>query len=213
MSSTHSVSLVHATPEGDTLIAYMARVSNPANQNNTETSSKLISYLIKHKHWSPFEMVNMCVEINTTRSIAAQILRHRSFSFQEFSQRYAKVTRNPVIPDLRRQDTKNRQNSIDDLDPFTKQDLQLKAKYVFEQAQMLYDEMLCAGVAKECARDVLPLSSPTKLYMNGTLRSWIHYCDLRCAHGTQLEHKLIADQCKELISINFPMVAAGVWHV
>ena len=213
MSPTHSVSLVHATPDGDTLIAYMARVSNPANQNNTETSSKLISYLIKHKHWSPLEMVNMCVEINTTRSISSQILRHRSFSFQEFSQRYAKVTRNPVIPDLRRQDTKNRQNSIDDLDPFTKQDLQLKAKYVFEQAQMLYDEMLGAGVAKECARDVLPLSSPTKLYMNGTLRSWIHYCDLRCGHGTQLEHKVIADKCKKLIIQQFPMVAEACGYV
>ena len=213
MSSTPSVSLIHATPDGDTLIAYMARVSNPFNQDNTETSSKLISYLIKHKHWSPLEMVNMCVEINTTRSISAQILRHRSFSFQEFSQRYAPVTANPVIPDLRRQDTKNRQNSIDDLDPFTKQDLQLKAKYVFEQAQMLYDEMLGAGVAKECARNVLPLSSRTKMYMNGTLRSWVHYCDLRCSNGTQLEHKIIADQCKKLIIQQFPMVAEACGYV
>ena len=207
------VKLIHSTPDGDNLIAYMARVSNPANQNNTETSSKLISYLIKHKHWSPLEMVNMCVEINTTRSISAQILRHRSFSFQEFSQRYAAVTDNPVIPDLRRQDTKNRQNSIDDLDPFTKQELQLKAKYVFDQAQMLYDEMLGVGVAKECARDVLPLCSPTKLYMNGTLRSWVHYCDLRCSNGTQLEHKIIADQCKELIIQQFPMVAEACGYV
>ena len=207
------VKLIHSTPDGDNLIAYMARVSNPANQNNTETSSKLISYLIKHKHWSPLEMVNMCVEINTTRSISAQILRHRSFSFQEFSQRYAEVTDNPVIPDLRRQDTKNRQNSIDDLDPYTKQELQLKAKYVFEQTQMLYDEMLGAGVAKECARDVLPLSSPTRMYMNGTLRSWVHYCDLRCANGTQLEHKIIADQCKELIIQQFPMVAEACGYV
>ena len=207
------VKLIHSTPDGDNLIAYMARVSNPTNQNNTETSSKLISYLIKHKHWSPLEMVNMCVEINTTRSISAQILRHRSFSFQEFSQRYAAVTDNPVIPDLRRQDTKNRQNSIDDLDPFTKQELQLKAKYVFDQAQMLYDEMLGVGVAKECARDVLPLCSPTKLYMNGTLRSWVHYCDLRCSNGTQLEHKIIADQCKELIIQQFPMVAEACGYV
>jgi len=207
------VKLIHSTPDGDNLIAYMARVSNPTNQNNTETSSKLISYLIKHKHWSPLEMVNMCVEINTTRSISAQILRHRSFSFQEFSQRYAQVIDNPVIPDLRRQDTKNRQNSIDDLDPFTKQELQLKAKYVFDQAQMLYDEMLGVGVAKECARDVLPLCSPTKLYMNGTLRSWVHYCDLRCSNGTQLEHKIIADQCKELIIQQFPMVAEACGYV
>ena len=207
------VKLIHSTPDGDNLIAYMARVSNPTNQNNTETSSKLISYLIKHKHWSPFEMVNMCVEISTTRSIAAQILRHRSFSFQEFSQRYAQVTEKPVTPSLRRQDTKNRQNSVDDLDPYTVQDFQLKAQLLFDQSMLLYSEMLKAGVAKECARDVLPLASPTKLYMNGTLRSWIHYCDLRCANGTQLEHKIIADQCKKLISIHFPMVAAGVWYV
>lgn len=207
------VKLIHSTPDGDNLIAYMARVSNPTNQNNTETSSKLISYLIKHKHWSPFEMVNMCVEINTTRSISAQILRHRSFSFQEFSQRYAQVTDNPVIPDLRRQDTKNRQNSVDDLDPYLKQELQLKAQFVFDQAMMLYDEMLGAGVAKECARDVLPLCSPTRMYMNGTLRSWIHYCDLRCGNGTQLEHKVVADECKELIIQQFPMVAKAVGYV
>ena len=207
------VKLIHSTPDGDNLIAYMARVSNPANQNNTETSSKLISYLIKHKHWSPLEMVNMCVEINTTRSISAQILRHRSFSFQEFSQRYAVVLDDPVIPDLRRQDTKNRQNSIDDLDPYTKQKLQLKAKFIYDQSMMLYDEMLGAGVAKECAREVLPLSSPTRMYMNGTLRSWVHYCDLRCANGTQLEHKIIADQCKELIIQQFPMVAEACGYV
>ena len=207
---SHTVKLIHSTPKGDELVAYMARVSNPNNQNNTETSARLIKYLIKHKHWSPFEMVNMCVEINTTRSIAAQILRHRSFSFQEFSQRYAAVTDNPVIPDLRRQDTKNRQNSIDDLDPFTKQELQLKAQFVFDQAQMLYDEMLGAGVAKECAREVLPLSTPTTLYMNGTLRSWIHYTDLRCANGTQKEHQQIAIQCRELIKDSFPQVYAAL---
>ena len=191
-------------------MSYMARVSNPDNQNNTETSAKLIKYLIKHQHWSPFEMVSMCVEINTTRSIAAQILRHRSFSFQEFSQRYAAVTDSPVIPDLRRQDTKNRQNSIDDLDPFTKQELQLKAQYVFDQAQTLYDEMLGAGVAKECAREVLPLSTPTRLYMHGTLRSWLHYTGLRCANGTQLEHQQIAQQCRELIEQCFPQVYAAL---
>lgn len=206
----HSTTLVHATPNGDDLIAYMARVSNPDNQNNTETSARLIKYLITHKHWSPFEMVNMCVEINTTRSIAQQIIRHRSFAFQEFSQRYAQVTSNPVIPDLRRQDTKNRQNSIDDLDEFQKQEFQLKAKYVFEQCQMLYDEMIGAGVAKECARDVLPLSTPTKLYMNGSLRSWIHYCDLRCGNGTQAEHKIIADQCRQLIKESFPLVFSAL---
>ena len=207
---SHTVKLIHSTPKGDELVAYMARVSNPNNQNNTETSARLIKYLIKHKHWSPFEMVNMCVEINTTRSIAAQILRHRSFSFQEFSQRYAVVNDNPVIPDLRRQDTKNRQNSIDDLDPFTKQELQLKAQFVFDQAQMLYDEMLGAGVAKECAREVLPLATPTRLYMNGTLRSWIHYTDLRCSNGTQLEHKVIADECRKHIESCFPLVSKAL---
>ncbi len=205
-----TVKLIHYTQDGDDLVSYMARVSNPDNQNNTETSAKLIKYLIKHQHWSPFEMVSMCVEINTTRSIAAQILRHRSFSFQEFSQRYAAVTDSPVIPDLRRQDTKNRQNSIDDLDPFTKQELQLKAQYVFDQAQMLYDEMLGAGVAKECAREVLPLSTPTRLYMHGTLRSWLHYTGLRCANGTQLEHQQIAQQCRELIEQCFPQVYAAL---
>ena len=207
------VKLIHSTPDGDNLVAYMARVSNPANQANTETSGKLISYLIKHKHWSPFEMVNMCVEIHTTRSISAQILRHRSFSFQEFSQRYALVLDSPQIPDLRRQDTSNRQNSIDDLDSNTKQLLQHKAQFIFDQAMILYDEMIGAGVAKECARDVLPLSTPTKMYMNGTLRSWIHYCELRCDNGTQLEHRIIADKCKELIIQQFPLVSEALGYV
>lgn len=207
------VKLIHSTPNGDNLVAYMARVSNPANQANTETSGKLISYLIKHKHWSPFEMVNMCVEIHTTRSISAQILRHRSFSFQEFSQRYALVFDSPQVPDLRRQDTSNRQNSIDDLDSNTKQLLQHKAQFIFDQAMILYDEMIGAGVAKECARDVLPLSTPTKMYMNGTLRSWIHYCELRCDNGTQLEHRIIADQCKELIIQQFPLVSEALGYV
>ena len=202
----HSVKLIHSTPDGDNLVAYMARVSNPDNQNNTETSARLIKYLIKHKHWSPFEMVNMCVEIKTTRSIAAQILRHRSFSFQEFSQRYATVTERPAIPRLRRQDTKNRQNSIDNLNEYTVQELQIKIAQLNDMSLMLYNEMLAAGVAKECAREVLPLSSPTTLYMNGTLRSWIHYTDLRCANGTQYEHRVIANQCRELIQTTFPQV-------
>ena len=209
----HTVSLVHSTPNGDDLIAYMARVSNPDNQNNTETSPRLIKYLIKHKHWSPFEMVNMCVEINTTRSIAQQIIRHRSFSFQEFSQRYAKIESNPVIPNIRKQDLTNRQNSTNDMSDFTVQEFQLKSKYVFDQAMTLYDEMIGAGVAKECARDVLPLATPTKLYMNGTLRSWIHYCDLRCGNGTQHEHKLIADQCWALVEKQFPLVFTGLAEV
>ena len=201
----HTVDLVHITPDAEQLIAYMARVSNPANQSNPD-SEKLIRYLIKHKHWSPFEMVNMCVEIKTTRSIASQILRHRSFSFQEFSQRYAQVTELPAPPNLRRQDTKNRQNSIDDLNEYTVQDFQLKAQQVFEMSKHLYDEMLSAGVAKECARDILPLCSPTTMYMNGSIRSWIHYTDLRCGNGTQLEHKMIADQVKNLLKQELPTV-------
>lgn len=205
-----SVKLIHSTPDGDDLVAYMARVSNPDNQNNTETSARLIKYLIKHKHWSPFEMVNMCVEINTTRSIAAQILRHRSFSFQEFSQRYADVTARPAPIAVRRQDLKNRQDSIDDIDPYTQQDFQIKAEQVYDMSFKLYQEMLQAGVAKECAREVLPLSTPTKLYMNGTLRSWIHYTDLRCSNGTQLEHKVIADECRKHIESCFPLVSKAL---
>ncbi len=205
-----SVNLIHSTPNGDDLVAYMARVSNPDNQNNTETSARLIKYLIKHKHWSPFEMVNMCLEINTTRSIAAQILRHRSFSFQEFSQRYADVTARPAPIAVRRQDLKNRQDSIDDIDPYTQQDFQIKAEHVYDMSFKLYQEMLQAGVAKECAREVLPLSTPTKLYMNGTLRSWIHYTDLRCSNGTQLEHKVIADECRKHIESCFPLVSKAL---
>lgn len=204
------VKLIHSTPDGDNLVAYMARVSNPNNQDNTETSGRLIKYLITHKHWSPFEMVNMCVEINTTRSIAAQILRHRSFSFQEFSQRYAQVTDPIGVPELRRQDTKNRQNSTDDLDAFTLQHYQLRLQHHFEQATQIYESMLKDGVAKECAREVLPLCTPTKMYMNGTLRSWIHYCELRCANGTQKEHKDVADECKNLIMEQFPLVSAAL---
>ena len=205
-----SVNLIHSTPNGDDLVAYMARVSNPDNQNNTETSARLIKYLIKHKHWSPFEMVNMCVEINTTRSISTQILRHRSFSFQEFSQRYAGVTAKPEALVVRRQDSTNRQSSIDDVDAYTTQDFQIKAQQVYDLSYSLYNEMLEAGIAKECAREVLPLSAPTKLYMNGTLRSWIHYCDLRCGNGTQKEHRDIADDCRLLIEQCFPLVSQAL---
>ena len=210
MTTNHTVNLVHSTTNGEELIAHMARVSNPANQNNP-SYSKLIQYLITHKHWSPFEMVNMCVKIETTRSVAAQILRHRSFSFQEFSQRYAQVTQAPTPPNLRRQDTKNRQNSIDDLDPTVVSEFNLRVYGLFEQSLALYDDMLKAGVAKECAREVLPLSTPTTLYMNGTLRSWLHYCDLRTANGTQLEHKYIAEGCKSLIQQQFPQVYTAMW--
>ena len=207
----HTVQLVHHTNKGDELVAYMARVSNPANQHNTETSAKLIKYLIKHKHWSPFEMVNMCVEIETTRSVAAQILRHRSFSFQEFSQRYADASLlgTGVVPELRLQDPVNRQNSIEveEENLFLKQEI----KQLYKHSEQIYRKLLEAGVAKECARDVLPLSTPTRMYMNGSLRSWIHYCDLRCANGTQKEHKLIADQAKQLIAVCFPACYAAVW--
>lgn len=208
--TTHQVKLIHITPDAEQLIAYMARVSNPANQNNTETSAKLIKYLIDHKHWSPFEMVNMCVEIETTRSVAAQILRHRSFSFQEFSQRYAEVTTYPIIPDLRRQDFKNRQNSVDDLDPELVSSYEHDIIELFNSATELYDRMIADGVAKECARDVLPLATPTKLYMNGTIRSWIHYCQLRCANGTQKEHQIIAREVWKLLQEHLPSVCVSI---
>lgn len=210
---SHSVSLVHITPNAEELITYMARVSNPSNQSNTETSAKLIKYLITHHHWSPFEMVNMCVEINTTRSVAAQILRHRSFSFQEFSQRYADVTSigSPVIPSLRRQDTKNRQNSIDDLDAHTKELYYRRIHRLYAESEDLYRDLVSNGVAKECARDVLPMASPSRLYMNGSVRSWLHYCDLRCGNGTQKEHQLIASQVKEMVTKHLPNVASAMW--
>ena len=192
-------------------------MNHTANQSNTETSAnaKLIKYLIDHKHWSPMEMVNMCVEINTTRSIAAQILRHRSFSFQEFSQRYADVTTigSPVIPSLRRQDTKNRQSSIDDLDVSKKENYYRRIHQLFAESEDLYREMVSNGVAKECARDVLPMSSPSRLYMNGTVRSWLHYCDLRCGNGTQLEHQVIANQVKAILMNSLPTVSQAMWNI
>jgi thymidylate synthase (FAD) len=208
--TTHQVKLIHITPNAEELITYMARVSNPANQSNTETSQRLIRYLIEHQHWSPFEMVNMCVSIETTRSIAAQILRHRSFSFQEFSQRYAPVTEMPEIPQLRTQDTKNRQNSIDNLDEELDKKFQLEIAKQYCQAYRLYRDMIDAGIAKECAREVLPLSTPTKLYMNGTIRSWIHYCQLRCGNGTQLEHRMIANGAYKLLEEHLPNVCAAL---
>ena len=209
----HSASLVHHTSNGDDLIAYMARVSNPANQDNPN-NSKRIQYLIKHKHWSHFEMVSMCVEISTTRSIAAQILRHRSFSFQEFSQRYASVEKlgDAVFPALRRQDEHNRQNSIDDIGENCKTEWYKEIDKLYKQSRELYESMLRAGIAKECARDVLTLSSPSKLYMNGTLRSWIHYVELRSANGTQQEHRTIALKIKDLLKENFPKTYKAVFE-
>ncbi len=209
--TTHQVKLVHITPNAEELISYMARVSNPSNQNNTETSAKLIKYLIDHQHWSPFEMVNMCVEINTTRSIAAQILRHRSFSFQEFSQRYAEVTTSAVVPELRRQDVKNRQNSIDDLDDVVKKNYEQRIDRMYTDCYKLYEDMIAAGVAKECAREVLPMATPTRLYMNGSIRSWLHYCDLRTGNGTQKEHAVIASQIQDLLYEHLPNVCEAMW--
>ena len=212
MTPTHTASLVHITPNAEELISYMARVSNPSNQNNTQTSARLIKYLIEHSHWSPFEMVNMCVEISTTRSIAAQILRHRSFSFQEFSQRYAQVTTMPEIPELRTQDLKNRQNSIDNLDEVLDKKFQFEIAKHYVESYRLYQDMLDAGIAKECAREVLPLAAPTKLYMNGSIRSWLHYCDLRTAHGTQKEHAQIAGQVQDLLYKHLPNVCEAMWN-
>jgi len=208
----HTATLVHITPNAEELIAYMARVSNPANQNNTETSPRLIKYLIDHQHWSPFEMVNMCVEINTTRSIAAQILRHRSFSFQEFSQRYAEVPTPAELPELRRQDLKNRQNSIDDLDDTIKKNFEYRIGIAYADNYRLYKDMVAAGIAKECAREILPLATPSKLYMNGSIRSWLHYCDLRTAHGTQKEHAIIAAQVQDLLYQHVPNVCEAMWN-
>lgn len=208
-----SVKLMWVTPDAEHLISDMARVSNPSNQGNYETADRLIRYLIKHRHWSPFEMASMCLEINTTRGIAAQILRHRSFSFQEFSQRYADVKEltNIALPELRRQDTKNRQNSTDDLEPEVVEDLNNKISVLFEQSNDLYNELLEKGVAKECARFILPIATPSRLYMTGTIRSWMHYIDLRSANGTQKEHMDIALECKSILERELPNVCKAMW--
>jgi thymidylate synthase (FAD) len=213
----NKVKLTWATPNAEALIVEMARVSAPKNKDNMETAPKLLRYLINHKHWSPFEMANMCVEINTTRAISPQILRHRSFSFQEFSQRYANTNElgSAVIPHLRRQDNKNRQNSTDDLaDKIGKDKLAefyRRTSAIYEDAEHLYKEMISAGVAKECARGVLPLNTQTSLYMNGTLRSWIHYIQLRCDPGTQLEHRELAQQAKQIFCGQFPVIGEAAF--
>ena len=205
----HEAKLVWVTPKAEELIARLARVSNPKNENNPDYE-KLIRYLIKHKHWSPFEMASMCVEINTTRAIAPQILRHRSFSFQEFSQRYAEAI-DADVPQLRRQDKKNRQNSIDDLPFELKITYQDRMNNLFDDAFDLYQDMLADGVAKECARSVLPLSTETRMYMSGTIRSWLHYIDLRGDDSTQLEHRQIARQIGQILAHNLPSVARAMW--
>jgi len=204
-----SVKLIWVTPDAEGVISYCARVSNPQNQDNLDTAPKLIKYCIKNRHWSIFEQANMCVEINTTRAISAQILRHRSFTFQEFSSRYQDVgiLGSSVIPHLRRQDQKNRQNSVDDLTTETTQRLYRRIGTLFEDAEHLYKEMLSEGVAKECARSVLPLASPTRLYANGTIRSWLTYIALREKHGTQREHMVIAKDIKTILCGQLPTIA------
>jgi thymidylate synthase (FAD) len=205
----HTAELVWITPNAESLIAKIARVSNPNNENNPKYE-KLIKYLIDHKHWSPFEMASMCVEIKTTRAIAAQILRHRSFSFQEFSQRYSEAI-DAAVPQLRRQDKKNRQNSIDDLDIGLKMDFQERIDNLFDDSFDLYNDMLSHGVAKECARSVLPLATETRLYMSGTIRSWLHYVDLRADDDTQLEHRAIASSIGEILASEVQSVARAMW--
>jgi len=207
-----TVKLVSVTPDAEQTMAYVARVSNPNNQENPNYA-KLLGYCIKHNHWSVFEQSFMTLEIETTRGLAAQILRHRSFTYQEFSQRYADsslLSETIPLPELRRQDTKNRQNSIDDIDPFVKQEFEIKMRKHFDDAMVLYQSMLDMGVAKECARFVLPLATPTRLYMSGSCRSWIHYIQLRSANGTQKEHMEIAEQCKKIFSEQFPTVAEAL---
>ena len=195
------------------VISYVARVSNPNNQLNFDTAAGLLRYCIKHEHWSIFEQASMTLEINTTRGLAAQILRHRSFTYQEFSQRYADsslLAQDIPLPELRRQDTKNRQNSIDDLDPFTMQRYEILTQKHFREAMDLYREMVDEGIAKECARFVLPLSTPTRIYMTGSVRSWIHYINLRSANGTQKEHMEIAEGCRCVFICQFPEVAEAL---
>tara|TARA_R100001082_G_scaffold61013_1_gene33963 strand:+ start:532 stop:1188 length:657 start_codon:yes stop_codon:yes gene_type:complete len=209
------VNLVSITPDAEKTMAYIARVSNPSNQDN-EKFAGLLKYCINHQHWSVFEQSSMTLEIETTRAIAAQILRHRSFTYQEFSQRYASSTSlgKIPVPEYRKQDTKNRQNSTDDLDPFLKQTLELQTQTLFDSATALYEQMLADGVAKECARMVLPLATPTRIYMTGSCRSWIHYINLRSAHGTQKEHMLIAEGCREVFIEQFPTVSEALgWSV
>ena len=206
-----NVKLVTITPDAEKMMAYIARVSNPSNQEN-EKYAGLLKYCIKHNHWSVFEQATMTLEIETTRAIAAQILRHRSFTFQEFSQRYAdtQLLETIELPELRRQDSKNRQNSIDDLDPKVVDTLNRQMNTLFSSAFALYNQMLEDGVAKECARMVLPLCTPTKLYMTGSCRSWIHYINLRSAHGTQKEHMEIARKCACIFAGQFPAVAEAL---
>ena len=208
------VKLITVTPKAEETIGYIARVSNPKNQDNPNVSG-LLGYCIKHQHWSVFEQAHMTLEIETTRGLAAQILRHRSFTFQEFSQRYANTNFLGAIPvpDLRRQDEKNRQNSIDDVPQKQVEFLQKEIQAYFAEGLDLYNELIREGIAKECARFVLPLATPTRLYMTGTLRSWIHYIDLRSGHGTQKEHMEIAEKCRDIFKEQFPIISEALeWN-
>ena len=208
------INLISVTPDAEQHMAYVARVSNPKNQDNDKFAG-LLKYCIQHGHWSVFEQAFMTIEINTTRGIAAQILRHRSFTYQEFSQRYAdsNLLGDIELPELRRQDDKNRQNSIDDLDPEMVDKFNRQMNTLFSSAFGLYNQMLKAGVAKECARFVLPLATPTRIYMTGSCRSWIHYINLRSAHGTQKEHMDIANECKKIFVEKFPAVSEALeWN-
>lgn len=203
------VKLISITPEAEKLIAYCARVSNPKNQENYDTAPKLLAYLIKHKHWSPYEMSNMVLEITTGRDIAAQILRHRSFSFQEYSQRYSEA-QSYVEREARRQDVKNKQNSIDDLSEDTKEWFRLQQIHLWEECYYSYQQALERGIAKECARSLLPLNTETTLYMNGSIRSWIHYIQLRTEASTQLEHREIALECQRIFKEQLPNTAEAL---
>lgn len=209
----HNARLISITPDAEKQIVYMARVSNPSNQDNMDSAPRLIKYLLKHKHVSPFEMATMQVEINTTRAIAAQILRHRSFSFQEFSQRYSDVSQLPELglPHLRSQDLKNKQASHDDLPPELVNRYNRYIQELYDGAQDLYHNMLEHGVAKECARSILPLGIPTRIYMSGTIRSWIHYLEVRAGVETQLEHRLVAEAIKEIFEEQLPSVFEAVF--
>ena len=206
-----TVEFVWATPNAEAMITAMARVSAPQNQNNMETAPRLLAYLIKHKHWSPFEMANLCIKIRTERDISAQILRHRSFSFQEYSTRYAEA-QSYTVPVFRRQDIVNRQNSIDDLSQDMKNQLAAMTEQTLNQCEETYQTMLRLGVAKETARRILPLCTKTTLYMNGTLRSWIHYLELRTDKATQLEHRVIAEGIKQIFQEQFPVIANVIFN-
>ena len=209
MTSLDGVQLVSMTPDPETTMAYLARVSNPANQLSGDTA-RLLRYCIRHQHWSVFEHAHLTMEIRAPRAITAQILRHRSFTFQEFSQRYAQVDTVPAVPQLRRQDTKNRQNSTDDLPDDLWFKYENRIQTLFDDCYALYRDMLADGIAKECARFVLPVAAPSRIYVTGNVRSWIHYIQLRSANGTQREHRDVALKCKDIFKEKLPIIAAAL---